>query len=193
MISVCLVVLVVFLFLREIWATIIPSIAVPLSLVGTFGVMWLLGYTIDNLSLMALTIATGFVVDDAIVVIENITRYLEKCQESSYDSCKSDYVDTCTTQCNETGRRALLQWRLRRRRRQPGRLRHGRERHPHDAGDHLTHRPGQRDLLGRHRARRPDDDHLCAAPRRPHRAARSLAISALVMLLAAGARRRLRA
>jgi multidrug efflux pump len=76
-ISVCLVVLVVFLFLREVWATIIPSIAVPLSLVGTFGVMYLLGYTIDNLSLMALTIATGFVVDDAIVVIENITRYLE--------------------------------------------------------------------------------------------------------------------
>ena len=76
-ISVLLVVLVVFLFLREIWATIIPSVAVPLSLVGTFGVMWLLGYTIDNLSLMALTVATGFVVDDAIVVIENITRYLE--------------------------------------------------------------------------------------------------------------------
>jgi multidrug efflux pump len=76
-ISVCLVVLVVFLFLREVWATVIPSVAVPLSLVGTFGVMWLLGYTIDNLSLMALTIATGFVVDDAIVVIENITRYLE--------------------------------------------------------------------------------------------------------------------
>jgi multidrug efflux pump len=78
MISVALVVLVVFLFLREVWATIIPSIAVPLSLVGTFGVMYLVGYTIDNLSLMALTIATGFVVDDAIVVIENITRYLEK-------------------------------------------------------------------------------------------------------------------
>jgi multidrug efflux pump len=77
MISVLLVVLVVFLFLREVWSTIIPSIAVPLSLVGTFGVMWLLGYTIDNLSLMALTVATGFVVDDAIVVIENITRYLE--------------------------------------------------------------------------------------------------------------------
>jgi hydrophobe/amphiphile efflux-1 (HAE1) family protein len=75
--SVCLVVLVVFLFLREVWATIIPSIAVPLSLVGTFGVMYLVGYTIDNLSLMALTISTGFVVDDAIVVIENITRYLE--------------------------------------------------------------------------------------------------------------------
>ena len=72
-----LVVLVVFLFLREVWATIIPSVAVPLSLVGTFGVMYLVGYTIDNLSLMALTIATGFVVDDAIVVIENITRYLE--------------------------------------------------------------------------------------------------------------------
>src|ERR1035438_4943431 len=65
-ISVCLVVLVVFLFLREIWATIIPSVAVPLSLVGTFGVMYLLGFSIDNLSLMALTIATGFVVDDAI-------------------------------------------------------------------------------------------------------------------------------
>src|SRR5581483_5669107 len=76
-ISVVLVVFVVFLFLREVWATIIPSIAVPLSLVGTFGVMSLLGYSIDNLSLMALTISTGFVVDDAIVVIENITRYLE--------------------------------------------------------------------------------------------------------------------
>jgi multidrug efflux pump len=77
MISVLLVVLVVFLFLREVWATIIPSVAVPLSLVGAFGMMYLLGYTIDNLSLMALTISTGFVVDDAIVVIENITRHLE--------------------------------------------------------------------------------------------------------------------
>jgi multidrug efflux pump len=76
-ISVLLVVLVVFMFLREVWATIIPSVAVPLSLVATFGVMYLAGYTIDNLSLMALTVATGFVVDDAIVVIENITRYLE--------------------------------------------------------------------------------------------------------------------
>ncbi|MGA2352233.1 MAG: multidrug efflux RND transporter permease subunit [Terracidiphilus sp.] len=85
MISVVLVVLVVFLFLREVWATIIPSIAVPLSLVGTFGVMYLLGYTIDNLSLMALTIATGFVVDDAIVVIENITRYLEM-GDTPYDA-----------------------------------------------------------------------------------------------------------
>jgi multidrug efflux pump len=84
-ISVVLVVLVVFLFLREVWATIIPSVAVPLSLVGTFGVMYLVGYTIDNLSLMALTISTGFVVDDAIVVIENITRYLEKGM-SPYDA-----------------------------------------------------------------------------------------------------------
>jgi multidrug efflux pump len=84
-ISVLLVVLVVFLFLREVWATIIPSVAVPLSLVGTFGVMYLVGYTIDNLSLMALTISTGFVVDDAIVVIENITRYLEKGM-SPYDA-----------------------------------------------------------------------------------------------------------
>ncbi len=71
-------ILVVFVFLRSVWATVIPSVAVPLSLVGTFGVMYLLGYTIDNLSLMALTISTGFVVDDAIVVIENITRYLEQ-------------------------------------------------------------------------------------------------------------------
>ena len=76
-ISVGLVVLVVFLFLRSGWATVIPSVAVPLSLVGTFGVMYLAGYTLDNLSLMALTISTGFVVDDAIVVIENITRHLE--------------------------------------------------------------------------------------------------------------------
>jgi multidrug efflux pump len=77
-ISVLLVILVVFVFLRSAWATVIPSVAVPLSLVGTFGVMYLVGYTIDNLSLMALTISTGFVVDDAIVVIENITRYLEQ-------------------------------------------------------------------------------------------------------------------
>ena len=71
-------ILVVFLFLRNGWATFIPSIAVPLSLLGTFAVMYLLGYSLDNLSLMALTISTGFVVDDAIVVIENITRYLEE-------------------------------------------------------------------------------------------------------------------
>ena len=76
--SVLLVILVVFLFLRNPRATLIPSIAVPVSLVGTFGVMYLLGYSIDNLSLMALAISTGFVVDDAIVVIENITRYLEQ-------------------------------------------------------------------------------------------------------------------
>ena len=77
-ISVLLVILVVFAFLRSIWATAIPSIAVPLSLVGTFGVMYLVGYTIDNISLLALTISTGFVVDDAIVVIENISRRLEQ-------------------------------------------------------------------------------------------------------------------
>jgi len=76
-ISVLLVILVVFAFLRNYWATFIPSIAVPLSLVGTFGVMYLCGYSIDNLSLMALTISTGFVVDDAIVVIENIARHME--------------------------------------------------------------------------------------------------------------------
>jgi multidrug efflux pump len=76
-ISIILVILVVFAFLRSTWATIIPSVAVPLSLVGTFGIMYLCGYSLDNLSLMALTICTGFVVDDAIVVIENITRHIE--------------------------------------------------------------------------------------------------------------------
>ncbi len=75
--SITLVILVVFVFLRSVRATLIPSVAVPISLVGTFGVMYLCGYSIDNLSLMALTIATGFVVDDAIVVIENISRHLE--------------------------------------------------------------------------------------------------------------------
>jgi hydrophobe/amphiphile efflux-1 (HAE1) family protein len=76
-ISICLVILVVFLFLREVRSTLIPSVSVPLSLLGTFGIMYLCGYTLDNLSLMALTISTGFVVDDAIVVIENISRHLE--------------------------------------------------------------------------------------------------------------------
>ena len=77
-ISVILVVLVVFLFLRNIYSTMIPSVAVPVSLIGTFGVMYLAGYTLDNLSLMALTVATGFVVDDAIVVLENISRHIEE-------------------------------------------------------------------------------------------------------------------
>jgi hydrophobe/amphiphile efflux-1 (HAE1) family protein len=78
LISGTLVILVVFAFLRSLRATVIPGVAVPVSLIGTFGVMYLWGYSLDNLSLMALTIATGFVVDDAIVVIENITRYIEK-------------------------------------------------------------------------------------------------------------------
>src|SRR5437879_741975 len=78
LLAVALVVMVIFLFLRNLPATFIPSVAVPLSLVGTFGVMYLVGFSINNLTLMALTIATGFVVDDAIVVIENIARYIEK-------------------------------------------------------------------------------------------------------------------
>ncbi len=78
LISISLVIMVVFLFLRNARATLIPGMVVPLSLVGTFAIMYLLGYSIDNLSLMALTISTGFVVDDAIVVIENISRYLEE-------------------------------------------------------------------------------------------------------------------
>jgi len=76
-IAICLVVLVVFAFLRSLRAALIPSVAVPVSLIGTFGVMYLLGYSLDNLSLMALTISTGFVVDDAIVVLENVTRHIE--------------------------------------------------------------------------------------------------------------------
>ncbi|MGO8866086.1 MAG: MdtB/MuxB family multidrug efflux RND transporter permease subunit [Alphaproteobacteria bacterium] len=76
--AVVLVVMVIFLFLRNVPATVVPSLSVPLSLVGTFGAMYLLGFSLDNLSLMALTIATGFVVDDAIVMIENIARYVEK-------------------------------------------------------------------------------------------------------------------
>ena len=78
LLSVALVVMVIFLFLRNLWATIIPAVTVPLSLVGTFGVLYELGYGLDNLSLMALTIAVGFVVDDAVVVIENVHRYLEE-------------------------------------------------------------------------------------------------------------------
>jgi multidrug efflux pump len=78
MLTIALVVMVIFLFLRNLYATIIPSVAVPLSIVGTFAAMYALGYSLDNLSLMALTISTGFVVDDAIVMIENITRYLEE-------------------------------------------------------------------------------------------------------------------
>jgi multidrug efflux pump len=77
LLAVALVVMVIYLFLRKVPATIIPSLAVPISLIGTFGVMYLAGFSINNLTLMALTIATGFVVDDAIVVIENITRYIE--------------------------------------------------------------------------------------------------------------------
>jgi multidrug efflux pump len=90
-ISIGLVILVVFFFLRNVRATLIPSVAVPVSLIGTFGIMYLLNYTIDNLSLMAITIATGFVVDDAIVVIENISRYLEQGMapmEAAYQGAK---------------------------------------------------------------------------------------------------------
>ncbi len=78
MLTIALVVMVIFLFLRTTAGTVIPSVAVPLSLVGTFGVMYLLGFSLNNLTLMALTISTGFVVDDAIVMIENISRYIEE-------------------------------------------------------------------------------------------------------------------
>src|SRR5262249_10573024 len=75
--TIALVVMVIFLFLRKFWATVIPSVTLPVSLVATFGVMSLCGFSLDNLSLMALTIASGFVVDDAIVMIENIVRFIE--------------------------------------------------------------------------------------------------------------------
>src|ERR1700686_3867870 len=88
LLSIVLVILVVFAFLRTVRATIIPSIAVPLSLVGTFGGMYLLGYSLDNLSLMALAISTGFVVDDAIVVLENITRYVEQGMDAAQAAFK---------------------------------------------------------------------------------------------------------
>ena len=78
LLTIALVVMVIFLFLRKLWAPVIPSVALPLAIIGTFGVMKLVGFSVDNLSLTALTIATGFVVDDAIVMIENIVRYIEK-------------------------------------------------------------------------------------------------------------------
>ncbi len=77
LLTVALVVMVIFVFLRKLWATVIPSVALPLSIIGTFGLMKLCGFSLDNLSLMALTISTGFVVDDAIVMIENIVRFIE--------------------------------------------------------------------------------------------------------------------
>jgi HAE1 family hydrophobic/amphiphilic exporter-1 len=81
LLTIALVVAVIFVFLRSLWATIIPSVTVPLSLLGAFALMWAAGYTLDNLSLMALTISVGFVVDDAIVMLENITRYIEEGEE----------------------------------------------------------------------------------------------------------------
>ena len=77
LLTLCLVVLVIFLFLRNVSATVIPSLALPMSIIGTFAVMYLLGYSLDNLSLMALTLSVGFVVDDAIVMLENIVRHME--------------------------------------------------------------------------------------------------------------------
>ncbi len=81
LITIALVVMVIFIFLRSLWATVIPSITVPLALLGACALMWFAGYSLDNLSLMALTIAVGFVVDDAIVMLENITRYVEEGEE----------------------------------------------------------------------------------------------------------------
>ena len=78
LLTIALVVMVIFVFLRNVWATVIPTVTVPLALLGACALMWVAGYTLDNLSLMALTISVGFVVDDAIVMLENITRYIEE-------------------------------------------------------------------------------------------------------------------
>ena len=91
LLTLALVVMVIFVFLRKLWATVIPSVALPLAVVGTFGVMKLLGFSLDNLSLMALTISTGFVVDDAIVMIENIVRYIEDGREA--DGCRAERAE----------------------------------------------------------------------------------------------------
>ena len=98
LLTIALVVMVIFLFLRNLSATIIPSVAVPLSLVGTFGVMYLLGYSLNNLTLMALTISTGFVVDDAIVMIENIARFIEEGEaplEAALKGSRADRLHHC--------------------------------------------------------------------------------------------------
>ena len=91
LLAIALVVLVIFLFLRNLSATVIPSLAVPMAIVGTFAVMYLLGYTIDNLSLLALTLSVGFVVDDAIVMLENIVRHMEQgkdVMEAAFDGSR---------------------------------------------------------------------------------------------------------
>ncbi len=91
--TVALVVLVIFLFLRKLWATVIPSVTLPVSLIATFGAMALCGFSLDNLSLMALTIASGFVVDDAIVMIENIARYVEAGEDPLEAALKGAQTD----------------------------------------------------------------------------------------------------
>src|SRR4030095_8234790 len=77
LLTLALVIMVIFVFLRNVWATVIPSLALPSSIVGTFAIMYLLGYSLDNLSMMALILSVGFVVDDAIVMLENIVRHME--------------------------------------------------------------------------------------------------------------------
>jgi len=104
MLSVSLVVMVIFLFLRTVPATFIPAVAVPLSLVGTFGAMVLLGFSLNNLSLMALTIATGFVVDDAIVMIENIARYIEAGDSPLQAALKGAEADRLQRSCPSPSR-----------------------------------------------------------------------------------------
>jgi multidrug efflux pump subunit AcrB len=96
--TIALVVMVIFLFLRNLWATVIPSVTVPLSLIGTFAVMYLLGYSLNNLSLMALTIATGFVVDDAIVMVENVTATAPRRGQLTPSPAPSEAITPCQSE-----------------------------------------------------------------------------------------------
>src|SRR6185503_14757803 len=93
LLTLVLVILVIFLFLRNFWATVIPSLALPVSVIGTFAVMSLLGYSLDTLSLMALTLAVGFVVDDAIVMLENIVRHRRRSGSWVHDHLDDDLAD----------------------------------------------------------------------------------------------------
>jgi multidrug efflux pump len=99
LIAIGLVILVVFLFLRNLRATLIPTVAVPVSLIGTFGAMFLLGYSLDNLSLMALTVSTGFVVDDAIVVLENVERHMREDALTARDAAIKAMREVGFTSC----------------------------------------------------------------------------------------------
>ena len=104
MLTIALVVGVIAVFLRKFWATVIPAISVPISLIGTFAVMLVLGYSLDNLSLMALTIAVGFVVDDAIVMVENIVRHIEEGADADAGGARRARARSASPSCRSRSR-----------------------------------------------------------------------------------------